>query len=91
MLEIKRTNSEKNYVLTNIVKELRTRDAKINIKYNSKDHVGVKLRECDYEDFSIFLLGMFKEAYEASDKSKMFKLAIKEILSGYLEDVECKK
>ena len=91
MLDIKRTNNDKNYVLANIMKGFYMRGAKLNIKYNGGKHISTKLRKCDYEEFSMFLLGMFKEAYEATDKSEVYNKAIKEVLTNYLKDIECKK
>ncbi len=91
MIEIKRTDDSKNYVLGNIMRGFYTRGAKLSIKYRGGQKILTKLRKCDYEEFSMFLLGMFKEAYEYTDKGEIYTKAVKEILTNYLKDMECKK
>jgi hypothetical protein len=68
-----------------------TRGTKLSIKYKGGEQILTKLRKCDYEEFSMFLLGMFKEAYESTDKGVIYTKAVKEILTNYLKDMECKK
>lgn len=91
MIEIKRTNDNKNYILTNIMRGFYTRGTKLSVQYKRGQHISIKLKRCDYEEFSMFLLGLFKEAYESTDKGEIYTKAIKEILTNYLKDIECKK
>lgn len=91
MIQIKRTDNEKNHVLTSIMQGFYIRGTKLCIKYTGKQHISTKLRKCDYEEFSMFLLGLFKEAYESTNKGEIYTKAVKEILTNYLKDIECKK
>lgn len=91
MIEVKRTNDTKNYVLTNVMRGFYARGTKVTVQYKGGQHITTKLKKCDYEEFSMFLLGLFKEAYESTDKGEIYNKAIEEILTNYLKDVECKK
>lgn len=87
MIEIKRTDCKSNYVLGNIISGFFVRNSKVTIKYKGGNKILTKLRKCDQEEFSMFLLGMFKEAYETTDKGVIYKKAVKEILENYLKDI----
>lgn len=88
MIEIKRTGHKTNHILHAIIAGFYTRGSKVTIKYTGKDRILTKLRKCDYEEFSFFLLGLFKEAYECTDKSEIYTKAVTETLRNYLKEVE---
>lgn len=85
---IRRTNRKTNAVLTDICEMLHIKGSKLTIKYRGGNHVATKLKGVDAEELSMFLLGLFKEAYDVTNKNKVFTSAIKSILTDYIEDID---
>lgn len=88
MKEIEHTNYDKNFVMTRVVQGLNLTGGRINVAYTGKNFVKIKLHHCDYETMAMFALGVFKESYMKTDKNKLFKAAVKEVLEKYLKDIE---
>jgi hypothetical protein len=88
-MEIKRTNGKDNPILARIIMGMNMRGSKIKIFFNRKNAIGIKAHKMDCQEIAMFLLGVFKEVYNNSEKDKVFVDAVKEILTEYLK--ECKK
>ena len=85
---VRRTNRKENKVLTDICGMLHIKRGKISIKFRGGNCIATKLRGVDAEELSMFLLGLFKEAYDVTNKNKLFTSAVKSILTEYLEDID---
>lgn len=85
---IRRTDKKTNRVLTDICEMLHFKHAKLTIKYRGRNYISTKLRGVDPEELSMFLLGLFKEAYDVTNKNKVFTAAVRDILAGYLKDID---
>lgn len=85
---VRRTNRNENKVLTDICSMLHIKRGKISIKFRGGNCIATKLRGVDAEELSMFLLGLFKEAYDVTNKNKVFTSAVKSILTEYLEDID---
>lgn len=85
----KHTNQEKNKILPRILRGMKDRGSKVKVYYTGGNCVKTKLRKCDFEELSVFLLGTFLEVYNATDKNKLYKDAILEVLDMLVK--ECKK
>lgn len=85
---IRRTNRKENKILTDICEMLHIKGSKLTIKYRGGNHIATKLKGVDAEELSMFLLGLFKEAYDVTNKNKVFTSAVKSILTDYIEDID---
>ena len=85
---VRRTNRKENKVLTDICEMLHIKRAKLTIKFRGGNCIATKLRGVDAEELSMFLLGLFKEAYDVTNKNKVFTSAVKSILTEYIEDID---
>lgn len=85
---VRRTNRKENKVLTDICEMLYFKRGKITIKFRGGHCIATKLRGVDAEELSMFLLGLFKEAYDVTNKNKVFTSAVKSILTEYIEDID---
>ena len=89
MIDLKRTDSEKNYILGRLIPEFYKKRSTITIKYKGKDYISSKLRRCDYQEMCMFLLGLYMECYKQTSKDEVFTKASKEVLKNLLKDIEC--
>ena len=85
---IRRTDKKQNRILTDVCEMLHLKRAKLSIKYRGRNYISTKLRGVDAEELSMFLLGLFKEAYDVTNKNKVFTAAVRDILAGYLKDID---
>ena len=85
---VRKANRKTNKVLTDICEMLHIKGSKFTIKYRGGNYISTKLRGVDAEELSMFLLGLFKEAYDVTNKNKVFTSAVKDILTEYIEDID---
>ena len=87
--KMKRTNHKENPIFAKIMQGMYHRGSKLKVAYTGGNCVKTKLKKCDFQELSFFLLGLFLEIYRTADKDKVYKSAVSEVLDSIVK--ECKK